>query len=88
MNLPGPGDFLPPDPAVSIYDDQDNVRDVLEDAGFPDYLADLIAEFACHGWNVERYGDDFLRDLIRHVRPIVDEADQQRVMDADFEAAA
>ena len=88
MNLPGPGDFLPPDPAASIYDDPDNVRDVLEDAGIPDYLADAIAHFACKGWNADRDGAELVRDVIRHVRPIVDEADQRRIADRDFEEAA
>ena len=82
MNLPGPGNFLPPDPPPSIYDDQDNLRDVLEDAGIPDYLADILAFYAYRGWKDDDHAD-LMRDVKRHVQPLIDEAEQQACADAD-----
>ena len=87
MNLPGPGNFLPADPPPSLYDDQDNLRDVLEDAGIPDYIADILAHYAYRGWKDDDQAD-FMRDLKRHVQPLIDEAEQQECADRDFEEAA
>lgn len=82
--LPGPGDFSPPDDPPSIYDSADDVQAALEDAGIPDYLASMLAEVACRGWSAERDGADLMRDLRRHLEPIINDYENGTSEDDDL----
>jgi hypothetical protein len=63
-----------PEPVASIFDDVDCVRDVLNGSGIPDYLACALADVAVAGWTPEAWMDA-LRDVRRHVQPILSRAD-------------
>lgn len=82
--LPGPGDLGRNGPEIptSIFDNLEDVEMALDDAGIPDYLASILAEVAYRGWRDEDAAD-LMRDLRRHVQPIIDEAEQQACADMD-----
>lgn len=68
-----PGLMGPPDDPPSVFDDLDVARDVLVDAGYPDYIACVLADVASRGW-AEAAWMEALRDVKRHVQPIFEEA--------------
>lgn len=66
----------PPDDPPSIYDDVENVAEVLSDKwSLPDFLAYALADVAMAGWKPEAWAE-VLRDVRRHVEPVLEEANR------------
>ena len=71
-----PGLYGPPDDPPSIMDDQADVEELFSDAGIPDYLCSIFADLCCNGFG-EHAKQRAMRDLYRHLMPMIEDADKK-----------
>ena len=71
-DLPGRGNYSPPDDPPSVYDRLSSVENKLYDAGIPDYLVSILAYYAFQGWKPSD-AEEMMQDLKKAVTPIIED---------------
>ena len=61
----------PPDEAPTIWESRDSVMAALEDAGIPDFVADMFADLIERGYSDDAAGD-FIHATRKQIEPIVE----------------
>lgn len=61
----------PPDPPPSIFDSEGCIHEALEDAGYPDYVADMFAELIAADYSQYAVAS-FVQAVRRNVEPVVE----------------